>query len=272
MEPTPDNPPVYEPAKRRSEPLDLLGLPVDTGDADATLDFMAEVIDDGRQAVILHLNVFGANLAGRHPWLKTVFRNAQLVFCDGDGIRWGLHVLGQTPPPKITYNVWLWQMAAWAEQRGAGVYLLGGRPGIAQLAAENLAARHPDLRICGMHHGYFDREGPQNEAVVAEINRLSPDVLLVCFGMPLQEKWVRDNASRLATHILLTGGAALDYAAGVIRTTPGWVKRLQMEWLYRFSCEPVRLFRRYIIGNPCFMGKVFLERLRRGLKRKGADS
>ena len=264
---------IYLPVGRRAEALNLLGLPVHAVDARQVLDFMAEAIAAKRQAVILHLNVFGANLAARNPWLKAVFHDAQLVFCDGDGIRWGLRILGRKPPPKITYNEWLWQMADWCQEHGFSVYLLGGRPGVAQRAARNLEARNPDLRILGTHDGYFEKEGRQSETVVAEINRLHPDILLVCFGMPIQERWLRDNSSRLAVHVLLTGGAALDYAAGIIPVAPRWMKGLQIEWLFRFLREPVRLFGRYVIGNPRFMARVLAQRVRRSCKRRGtADS
>ena len=256
--------PVCQPAPRRPGAINIMGLPVHPVDSAAILEFFAGVIETDRQALGLHANVLGCNLAARNPWLKALYNEAQLVHCDGDGIRWGCRILGLPPPPKVAYNVWLWELVAWCEQRGFSLYLLGGRPGVAQRAADNLTARHPGLRIPGVHHGYFDKQGPQSDRVVAEINRLGPDFLLVCFGMPTQELWVRDNKSRLAVHVLLTAGAALDFAAGDVPVAPGWMIRLQIEWLFRFLREPVRMFRRYIIGNLQFIGRALAERLRRG--------
>jgi len=253
---------AYPLVRPRSRRLDCLGIPVDCVDSSQILDFMAEVIARGHQAVILNVNVNLANLAARQPWLKAYFQQGHLVFCDGDGIRWGLRILGFRPPPKVTYNELLWDIARWSSERGFSLYFLGARPGVAERAADKLRACHPHLRVLGTHHGYFEKEGRENDAVVAEINRLRPDVLLVCFGMPAQERWVRDNSPRLAVHALMTGGAALDYGAGVARTTPRWIKHLQLEWLFRFSLEPARLFSRYIIGNPLFIGRVLAERFR----------
>ena len=258
---------AYPPARRREGALDLMGVTVHPVDSSQVLGFIADVIAQGRRAAILHLNVFGANLAARHRWLKEYYGDAPLVFCDGDGIRWGLRILGLPAPPKITYREWLVRLASWCEERGFSMYLLGARPGVATEAARNLAARHPRLRIAGTHDGYFDKEGPETDAVVAQINGVRPDVLLVCFGMPAQERWVRDNSPRLAAHVVLTGGAALDYAAGIVPMTPPWMARYHMEWLFRFLREPVRLFGRYIIGNPRFMARVLVERLRRDLGR-----
>lgn len=240
---------------------DLMGIPVSSVGGPQILDFMATVIAENRRAVILHVNICGANLAARHPWLKQYFKQAELVFCDGDGVRLGLWILGFTSPPKVTYNVFLWQLAASCEERGFSLYLLGARPGVAGQAARNLQNHHPNLRILGTHHGYFAKQDPQNDAVVAEINHLKPDVLLVCFGMPIQEQWVRENSGRLAVHIILTGGAALDYGAGLVPVAPAWMVRFHLEWFYRFLLEPLRLFNRYTIGNPRFIVRVLIERL-----------
>jgi N-acetylglucosaminyldiphosphoundecaprenol N-acetyl-beta-D-mannosaminyltransferase len=244
-------------------PVELMDIPVHPAGSSQILDYMRGVIVQQRQAVILHINVYGANLAARHPWLKKFFSEAQLVFCDGDGIRWGLRILGLRPPPKVTYNVWADQLAAWCAEHDFSLYLLGARPGVAQRAAINLKARHPALRIAGTHHGYFQKDGPETDSVINEINDASPDVVLVCMGMPVQERWIRANSSRLAAHVLLSAGAALDYVAGIIPVTPAWIARLQMEWVYRFLREPIRLFMRYIVGNPRFVARVVAERLRR---------
>jgi N-acetylglucosaminyldiphosphoundecaprenol N-acetyl-beta-D-mannosaminyltransferase len=261
--PLPDPVSKYPQAPRQGGALDLMGIPVHPVGPPEILGFMGSVIAERTQAVILHVNVNGANLAIRHPSLMKAFNQTQMVFCDGDGIRWGLSILGYDPPPKTTYNVWLWTLAQWCVDRDASLYLLGAVPGVADQAAKNLVARLPRLRIAGTHHGFFPREGPENEAVLAMINEARPDVLLVCFGMPMQEHWVMANRERLATHVLLTGGASLDYAAGIARMTPRWMVRMQLEWLYRLLQEPIRLFGRYVIGNPVFMARVFLSRLRR---------
>jgi N-acetylglucosaminyldiphosphoundecaprenol N-acetyl-beta-D-mannosaminyltransferase len=263
---------AYRPAERAGGAIELLGIQVHDVTATGVIDYMEAVIAGGRQAVILHANAFAANLAGRHEWMRRALREAQMVFCDGDGIRWGCRILGLAVPPKVTYARWLPLVGDWCARSGRSIYFLGGRPGVAEQAARRYRERHPGIRIAGTHHGYFEKSGPESDAVVAEINSVRPDVVLVCFGMPIQERWVRDNASRLATHVLLTGGAALDYAAGKASLTPPWMIRLELEWLYRFLKEPRRLFARYALGNPEFLMRVFAERLRRIGRRAEAAS
>ncbi len=254
----------YQVASRAAVPvLDILGVPVYLVNSQGILDYIFGVVSARRKAVILHANVFGINLSYQHPWLRQCYQDAQLVFCDGDGVRWACGILGLPVPNKVTYNVWLWELAAWCETRQLSLFVLGGRPGLADRAATNLCARYPRLRLAGTHHGYFAKEGPANQAVVDEINGASPDILLVCFGMPHQERWVFENLSQLRVHVILTGGAAIDYGAGAIPVVPRWMAKLQLEWLFRFLIEPVRMFRRYIIGNPLFLARVFLVKLRK---------
>jgi N-acetylglucosaminyldiphosphoundecaprenol N-acetyl-beta-D-mannosaminyltransferase len=260
---------AYRPADRVDGALELLGIRVHDVSATGVLDYMGTVICGRHQAVILHANAFAANLAGRHDWMRQAFRDAQMVFCDGDGIRMACRALGLATPPKVTYARWLPLVADWCERHGHSIYLLGGRPGVAELAARRFQERHPRIRIAGTHHGYFEKSGPESDAVAAAINRERPDVLLVCFGMPIQEQWVQAHAAKLATHVVLTGGAALDYAAGTAIPTPPLMVRLQLEWLYRLWKEPRRLFTRYVIGNPEFILRVLAERARRTLKRRG---
>jgi N-acetylglucosaminyldiphosphoundecaprenol N-acetyl-beta-D-mannosaminyltransferase len=263
-------PPTYRPAERAGGAIELLGIQVHDVSATGVLEYMDGVIRGGRQAVIFHANAFAANLAGRHDWMRRALREAQMVFCDGDGIRWGCRILGLAVPPKVTYARWLPLVGDWCARDGHSIYFLGGRPGVAEQAARRYQESHPGIRIAGTHHGYFAKSGPESDAVVAEINRARPDVLLVCFGMPIQERWVQDYAPQIATHVILTGGAALDYAAGIASLTPQWMIRLELEWLYRFLREPRRLFTRYMVGNPEFLLRVFVERLRRLFGGEGA--
>lgn len=253
--------PAYPPAPVAANAVDLMGLPVHGGGAEAIKTYMTGVVSRGQQAIIPYLNVYGANLAHQTPWLAEFYRQSQFVICDGEGVRWGLAMLGLPTPTKVTYNIWLWDLCAWCRENRLSVYLLGGKPGVAERARIQILARLPGLEIRGLHHGYFDKTGPENDHVIADIERLRPDLLLLCLGMPIQERWLRDHARALPVRLLLCGGAALDYAAGEVAVCPRWMYRLHLEWLFRLWLEPVRLFRRYVFGNPQFLLRVFLYRI-----------
>ena len=167
-------------------------------------------------------------------------------------------------PQRITYADWIWQLAEFAEARNFSLFFLGAQPGVADRAAARLKERFPRLRIVGTQHGYFSKEAgnAENESVVDRINRLRPNILIVGFGMPLQERWLMDNWDRIQADIGLTGGAVFDYVSGEVPRTSSWMTDHGLEWLGRLIIEPRRLWRRYLIGNPLFIWRVMKQRFR----------
>ena len=117
---------------------------------------MLGFVREGRNALVLHANVRGLNLCYRHPELR-FFNAALLIFCDGSSVMLAAHSLGGRIPERIHYGGWRRQLAAFAEREGLSLFLLGARPDVAERAAVRLEERHPDLKIAGVHHGYFDR-------------------------------------------------------------------------------------------------------------------
>jgi N-acetylglucosaminyldiphosphoundecaprenol N-acetyl-beta-D-mannosaminyltransferase len=245
------------------ERVNVLGVGVDPV---TVAELHAKILDfvrDGGHDLVLHANVYGLNLCYRDPELRSFFNAASLVFCDGAGVMLAARILGERIPERITYADWMWQLAAFAEREGLSLFLLGARPGVAERAAARLEERHPDLKITGAHHGYFNRTvgAPENEAVIAEINAARPDLLLVGLGMPLQERWLMQNWNRLDARVALTGGAVFDYVSGELKRGPRILTDNGFEWLARLLIEPGRLWRRYVVGNPIFLARVLVQRL-----------
>ncbi len=218
---------------------------------------------DTRRAIIAYANIHALNLAYEQPRLRAFLNQADIVFCDGFGARLGAALLGQRLPQRFTPPDWLGQLSALCAQQGYSLFLLGARPGVADLAAAALLKDHPSLRVAGTHHGYFDKTpgSPENEAVLARINQARPDILIVGFGMPLQEYWLEENWARIDARVALTAGAAFDYISGRLRRAPRWMTDHGLEWLGRLLIEPRRLWKRYLLGIPLFFWRVLLQRL-----------
>lgn len=225
----------------------------------------------GRREMVLNVNVHCLNLAYRDPALRRVLDEAALVFCDGAGVALGARLLGLPAPQRITYADWTWSLAGLAAREGLSLYLLGSWPGVAEEAARRLRRRHPALRIAGTGHGYFDKTpaSEQNEAVLDEISAVGPDLLVVGFGMPLQERWISANRHRLGPGVALAGGAAFDYVSGRARRGPRLLTDHGFEWLARLFLEPGRLWRRYLIGNPLFVARILRARLSQPCASRG---
>jgi N-acetylglucosaminyldiphosphoundecaprenol N-acetyl-beta-D-mannosaminyltransferase len=252
------------------ERVNVLGVGVDPVSVAELHARILGFVREGRHALVLHANAHGLNLSYRDPELRFFFDAASLVFCDGAGVLLAARILGERLPERITYADWAWQLAGFAEREDLSLFFLGARPGVAERAASELRARYPNLKIAGVHHGYFDRTvgAPENEAVLEEINAASPDVLLVGFGMPLQERWLMQNWERIDARVALTGGAVFDYVSGELRRGPRILTDNGFEWLARLLIEPGRLWQRYVVGNPLFLSRVLKQRLKREVARR----
>jgi N-acetylglucosaminyldiphosphoundecaprenol N-acetyl-beta-D-mannosaminyltransferase len=242
--------------------VDVLGVGVDPLTVEELHSEIGRLVQSGeRGGLVLNVNAHYLNLCYEDPKLRDFLNGADVVFCDGVGVMLAARILGRRIPERITYADWAWRMAAFAAAQGFSLYFLGARPGVAQEAARRLKECYSNLKIVGVRHGYFDRSA-DNEAVVQEINASAPDILLVGLGMPLQERWLMENRHKLDVGVALTGGAVFDYVSGALRRGPRFLTENGFEWLARLLVEPRRLWRRYLLGNPLFLLRVFRQRLR----------
>jgi N-acetylglucosaminyldiphosphoundecaprenol N-acetyl-beta-D-mannosaminyltransferase len=129
----------------------------------------------------------------------------------------------------------------------------GGAPTVIEGIKERVARDLPELRIVYAYSPPFrPLTDDEDDEVVVRINEANPDILFMGLGCPKQEKWMADHRKRLTT-VMLGVGASFDFYAGKVRECPPWLGRLGLEWMFRLTQEPKRLWRRYLILNPRFM-------------------
>ena len=243
--------------------VDLIGVKLTVCSKDDLLAVIQSWIKFRGKTVVFSGNAHSFNLAYKKTWLRAAMNQAGAVRLDGVGLRLGARILGFDTPKRMTWADFAWHLAEFAELCGFTLFFLGARPGVADKAADRLKARFPDLRIVGTHHGCFDKTpgSAENEAVIRQINAVTPNILIVGFGMPLQERWLMENWDRIEANVALTGGAVFDYISGELRRGPRWMTGHSLEWLARLVIEPRRLWKRYLIGNPLFLARVIKQRL-----------
>ncbi|MDW8055077.1 MAG: WecB/TagA/CpsF family glycosyltransferase, partial [Anaerolineae bacterium] len=160
------------------------------------LELCDESLAVSRQRVVLNVNAHAVVLAEGHPAFREALRSADVVFCDGVGVRLAARWLGTPLPARFTPPDWIDQLGRLCLAHGRSIFLLGSTATSVARAAAALRQRVPGL-VVQAHHGYFDKQGAENEAVIAEVNAAQPGALLVGFGMPLQELWITANRARL---------------------------------------------------------------------------
>ena len=243
------------------ENVSILGIKITSAEMEEIHEEISRLIDKEGQSFLLSGNIHGLNMARKYKWLADFYNQSDLVRVDGAGVVLGARLLGYRICRRMTWADWGWNLAEYLAEKGHSIYLLGGPTGIAAKAADSLRNHAPGLNVLGFHHGYFEKTGPENTAVIEEINRLEPDILVVGMGMPLQEKWLLENHKAIRAKVFITAGAAFEYLAVAIRRCPQWMGDMGLEWLFRLIQDPRRLVKRYLWGNPAFLANVLLQRL-----------
>ncbi len=231
--------------------VDVLGVGVDPVDKDALFDTVAAFVARGAPTTVAYANVHVVNVAATDTALRAFLSAADLVYCDGAGVRLGARLLGADLPPRMTGADWIWDLAARAAREEWRVFWLGGEPGVTARAAERLRERHPSL-VAESDHGFHDDPAP----LLARIRAFRPHILLVGMGTPLQERWVaRHRASLPDVPVVWVLGATADFVSGKVSRGPR-VLYDNAEWLSRLLVDPRRLWRRYLLGNTRFLVRV----------------
>lgn len=226
--------------------------------------------EPGRRALVGNVNIHAAALMRRVPEMREFNRLADAVHVDGMGMAFLARLCGVPAKRhhRVTYVDWIEPLLRAAAAAGLRVYFLGGRPAVAERAAEILRAKSPGLQM-EVSGGYFDaRPGSvENQRVLEEIRSVAPGLLLVGMGMPRQEAWILENLDGLDAGAILDVGACMDFVAGAVKTPPRWVGRLGLEWLVRLVHEPRRLGRRYLLEPWTLLGPALWAILTRRSRR-----
>ncbi|MDD3119708.1 MAG: WecB/TagA/CpsF family glycosyltransferase [Victivallales bacterium] len=218
----------------------------------AAIDMIRELIAAGRRQRIFFVNADCFNQATVNSSYREVLQQEACIFPDGIGVNLACKIMHNPLRENINGTDMLPFLCRMAQQQGYSLYLLGGKPGIAERMRQVLAATYPGLRIAGCRHGYFDPDR-ESDAVVTAINAVAPTLLLVAFGVPRQELWITEHFNRLTCPIIIGVGGLFDFYSGNIRRAPQWMREVGLEWFFRLMMEPGRMFYRYVIGNPLFL-------------------
>ena len=242
----------------------LLGTKLNPMTVAELLQILAHQIAIREQCIIAYQNLHGMHLSYiDERFFNLHQRPNSLVFIDGFPIYLLCRVLGREVKreQRITGNDFIWPLLALAEQNAWRVYFLGSEEGVFDAAAAVIRKRAPSLEFRG-HHGYFDSAG-RAAVVTKDISEFDPDLLLVCMGMPRQERWIYDNAARLNSTSFCAMGAILEYISGYKRIPPRWLGPIGLEWLFRLIENPGDLWYRYLVEPWVLLANVLLFRSKR---------
>ncbi|GCE14279.1 WecB/TagA/CpsF family glycosyltransferase [Tengunoibacter tsumagoiensis] len=241
-------------------PVSVLGVRVDRITQQQVLDYIIERIVTQQQSTLLCQQIITVNpefvmAAQRNSDFLTCINQAALVVPDGIGIVWAARYLGRPTPERVTGVDTVVALARRCAEAGYRLYLLGAAPGVAEIAASRLQELAPGLQIAGTYAG--SPAASEEETILERISNARADILLVAYGAPAQDLWIKRNLSRLPVAIAIGVGGTFDFLAGRQQRAPHWMQRAGLEWLYRLYREPWRW--RRMLSLPLFVIQVVLK-------------
>lgn len=199
---------------------------------------------------VLHHNVHSMALCQSDEDLRDCYATADLIFIDGTPVVTIARLMGE--PVRLVHRRavldWFWPLVELATDREWRVLHVGSNEPVISRALAAIAERHPKARFHALP-GFFDQTPGSvgSEEMLAQIESLEPDVLLLGLGMPLQERWLQAVSYRLPPCPVITVGGILGFIGSDRPTAPRWLGPIGLEWTFRLATEPRRLWRRYLI-------------------------
>jgi N-acetylglucosaminyldiphosphoundecaprenol N-acetyl-beta-D-mannosaminyltransferase len=241
----------------------ILGVQVDAVDYEAAVERIIGAARERKPCSVSALAVHGVMTGVRDPVQRYRLNALDLVCPDGQPVRWAMRLLHRTRLPDRVYGPTLTlQVCARAAREGLPVYLYGSRPTVLDALSRRLRERFPALIVAGAQPSRFQTVTPEEKCAIADaIRRSGAALVLVGLGCPRQEVWVYEFRNMLSMPLLAVG-AAFDFHAGLLPQAPASMQNAGLEWLYRLSREPLRLWRRYLLLNPAYLCLLALQMLK----------
>ena len=219
--------------------IDVMGVRFDNLTMEESLDKAERLIAEGETFYFVTPNSEIVYEAMHNEELMQLLNDAALVLPDGAGVVLASKILKTPLKQKVAGVDFADGLMGRMEKSGLRLFLLGSKPGVAELAAEKMLEKHPSLQICGMADGYFKDDAE----AVAKVNAANADVLFVCLGAPKQEIFMQAHREALNVRMMIGLGGSLDAFAGTMKRAPKWMIRMNLEWFYRLLKDPKRIGR-----------------------------
>jgi len=189
------------------------------------------------------------------PNYKKTLQQSDYILPDGSGINMACNIINNPLRENLNGTDLFPSICSLAQQHSYSIYLLGAKEGVAKKVKEELLLKYSSLNIVGYHDGYTPYKDMQ--MLIEDINNSRANILLVALGAPMQEVFIQKYKNKINVNLFLGVGGLFDFYSNRIKRAPLFLRELGFEWVYRMMQEPQRMWKRYILGNPLFLYRVY---------------
>lgn len=236
----------------------FLNTYVDALTMEETLERIQEYIDNKKCVQHVVINAGKVNLMQENEELTRIINECPLINADGQSIVWGSKILGNPLPERVAGIDIFTELVKISSEKGYKPYFFGAKEEVVTEVVRRFKEKYPKLQVAGYRNGYFKQE--ESESIAEHINKSGADILFVAFSSPMKEFWIKEHMDIMKVPFAMGVGGSFDVVAGKTTRAPKWMQKCGLEWFHRFIQEPIRMFRRYIIGNLEFVKLVLNNR------------
>lgn len=238
----------------------ILNTKVDVLSMNETVNLVDQYVKTKTPLHLMGVNADKINDLNRNDLMKRIVNSCGIINADGASVVMASKFLKKPLPERVAGIDLMQNLAKLSEEKGYKVYLLGAKKEVVKKTSDVLKAKHPNLKVVGVHDGYFSKdEWPK---IYKDISDKKPDFVFVGITSPLKEYLIEYLQNKGNDSVFMGVGGSFDVISGNIPRAPKWMQDNNLEWLFRVIQEPKRLFKRYLIGNFIFIKDVFKEKFK----------
>lgn len=240
----------------KPDKIDILGISLHMVSLCEAANIVKDFISTEGAKVIVTPNAEIIMQAQRNEELRQALNGSDLCFPDGIGVVLASKFLGKPLYERTAGYDLMMEILKIADEKALSVFLLGGKPQVADEAARKIKQNFSGIKIAGTHHGYFKKN--EEAMIVERINNANPDVLIAAMGAPKQELFMMRYRNVLKSRVAIGVGGSLDVLSGNVKRAPEFMQKAGLEWFYRLVTQPTRIKR--MSKLPLFILKVLLSK------------
>ncbi len=241
----------------------IIGVQVNAIDYAAAVEQIISAAHHQQPFAVTALAVHGVMTGVLDQTQRYRLNRLDLITPDGQPVRWALNWLHRAGLIDRVYGPTLTlKLCEQAAVENLPIFLYGSKPATLDQLAKNLTTQFPGLQIAGMQPSFFRRvTAAEMQQVATQIQTSGAKMVFVGLGCPRQETWVYEYRNLLSMPLIAVG-AAFDFHAGTVAQAPAWMQKRGLEWFYRLTREPSRLWKRYLLLNPLYLWLLLLQATR----------
>lgn len=238
--------------------ITILNTIIDVLSVQETITLVEEYVKKKEPLHLMGVNADKINELNENERLKQIVNSCGIINADGASVIKASKYLKKPLPERVAGIDLMQSLVKLSEEKGYSIYLLGAKQEVVEKTAEVLKKQYPNLKLLGIHNGYFKE--PQWPEISGELKSLRPDFVFVGITSPMKEyliEFLQDDGN---DSVFMGVGGSFDVISGYIPRAPKWMQKSGLEWLFRVIQEPKRLFKRYFVGNWTFIKAVRKEK------------